>query len=277
MGIERWVEEATRVSCSRSFISSDILQKCLHPMLLKKTCLWHPSAWLSARLWLARARLSLSPSLLAPPSPSPWTPRSLHLCQRRRRSPVLQLWGEMLKEEKNSWKGRLNLLQGWTFQIQSNAHQLSPTPLCHFLQWKLRWNPSSVTNVMKDFHQIMDWIVTQKQHTELPQILLNAHTVAKLSFQNKIWSFTMSTRMPRGCLQIFHSPPIHTSISFLKAGASDIIIYFVITMHQCGYCKSLHLLKNQIWLLRWINNWLIDWNKDSYWICWVFWSGIFWR
>ena len=34
-------------------------------MLLKMTCLWHPSAWLSARLWLARAKLSLSPALLA--------------------------------------------------------------------------------------------------------------------------------------------------------------------------------------------------------------------
>ena len=59
-------------------------------MLLKMTCLWRPSAWLSARLWLARVKLSLSPSLLAPPSPSPWTPRRQHLCQRRRRSPVLQ-------------------------------------------------------------------------------------------------------------------------------------------------------------------------------------------
>ena len=61
--------------------------------------------------------------------------------------------------------------------------------------------------------------------------------------------------MLRSGLQIFHCILIHTSISFLRAGAND-IIYFVITMQQCGYCKSLHLLKNQIWLLRWIN---IDW------------------
>ena len=118
-------------------------------MLLKMTCLWHPSAWLSARLWLARAKLSLSPSLLAPPSPSPWTPRRQHLCQRRRRSPVLQLWDEMLPEERSSWKGRLNLLQWWKLQIQSNAHLSSPTHLCHFLQWKLSWSPPSVTIVMR--------------------------------------------------------------------------------------------------------------------------------
>ena len=160
-------------------------------MLLKMTCLWHPSAWLSARLWLARARLSLSPSLSVPPSPSPWTPRRLHLCQRRRRGPVLQLWDEMLQEERSSWKGRLNLLQRWKLQIQSNANQSSPTHLCHFLQWKLSWSLSSVKNVMTDLYQIMAWSVTLKQHTKktnmLPQILFNVPTVPNLSFQTKIW------------------------------------------------------------------------------------------
>ena len=125
-------------------------KKCLHPLLLKMTCLWRPSAWLSVRLWLARVKPSLSPSLLAPPSASPWTPRSQHLCQRRRRSPVLQLWDEMLWEERSSWKGKLKLLQLRRLQIQSNAHLSSPTHLCHFLQWKLSWSPSSVTNVMTD-------------------------------------------------------------------------------------------------------------------------------
>lgn len=141
-------------------------KKCLHPMLLKMTCLWRPSAWLSARLWLARVKLSLSPSLLAPPSPSPWTPRRQHLCQRRRRSPVLQLWDEMLREERISWKGRWNLLLLRRLQIQSNAHLSSPTHLCHFLQWWLCWSPSSKTNVMTDLYLIRAWYATQKQHTK---------------------------------------------------------------------------------------------------------------
>ena len=202
-------------------------------MLLKMTCLWRPSAWLSVRLWLARVKLSLSPSLLAPPSPSPWTPRRQHLCQRRRRSPVLQLWDEMLREERSSWKGRLNLLQWWKLQIQSNAHLSSPTHLCHFLQWKLSWSPPSVTIVMRDLYRIMAWYVTQKQHTKwtymLPCIPLNVPTVANLFFLNKNWMSTSEVLMLQKCLQIFHSILIHTSISFLRAGASN-IINFVITM-----------------------------------------------
>ena len=146
----------------QKFHSSDILQKRCLVWLLKINCLWHPSAWPSARLWLARARLSPSLSPWVPPSPSPWTPRSLLLlCLRGRRSPVLQLLDEMPQEEWSSWIGKLKKLQLW----KSNAHLVSPTHLCHFLQWKLRGSPLSVIIVVNCSPPMLVWCLTKEFHT----------------------------------------------------------------------------------------------------------------
>ena len=198
----------------QKFHSSDILQKRCLVWLLKINCLWHPSAWPSARLWLARARLSPSLSPWVPPSPSPWTPRSLLLlCLRGRRSPVLQLLDEMPQEEWSSWIGKLKKLQLW----KSNAHLVSPTHLCHFLRWKLRGSPLSVIIAVKGSPPMLVWCLTKEFHTQwccmFKHQMFIAVLVDNLVPPTKIWNSTKRLLILRLLL-------IPTSILFLRAGAS---------------------------------------------------------
>ena len=72
-----------------------------------KAPLWPPSVWISARRWPAKARLSPSPSPLAPPSTSPWqlTARIARLqLLKVRRGKALQQEDEMQGGGRSSWE-----------------------------------------------------------------------------------------------------------------------------------------------------------------------------
>ena len=75
---------------------------------------WWPSAWTSARHYHNKEGVSSSRSLLAPTSPSPWTPRRLGMSQttRPRRGAALRPREEMQSAERNFWvrSPRLKLL-----------------------------------------------------------------------------------------------------------------------------------------------------------------------
>ena len=88
---------------------------------------WHPSAWLSAKHWPARARLSHLSWRLVRHSHFPWTPRKkslpISLSKRPGRS-ALQPWRGMHWGEKSVWPLKMNLLQKnnlWKLFCQNNA------------------------------------------------------------------------------------------------------------------------------------------------------------
>ena len=132
---------------------------------------WSQSAWTSARHWLARARLSTSPSPSAPPSPFPltqgrrcwpWVPKA-----RPRRSQAPLLSGEMPGAEKTFWKRsktlRLSLLLGlFTFTLHQLLHLIDA-----------RWWPWE--RVMW-FHLFPNWMALQVYlHLQHPLPLLPLH------------------------------------------------------------------------------------------------------
>ena len=112
---------------------------------------WWPSAWTSARHFHNKEGVSSSRSLLAPTSPSPWTPRRLGLSTRPRRGSALQPSEEMQSAELNFW---------------ARNHHLK-------LLLLLVWKPTrsvmisfSVTNVIQHSKHRMVWKFTKGKHTK---------------------------------------------------------------------------------------------------------------
>ena len=137
---------------------------------------WPPSVWISARRWPAKARLSPSPSPLAPPSTSPWqlTARIARLqLLKVRRGKALQQEDEMQGGGRSSWERSPNCHHQPA--SQSRIPLMWPWQAWMPTLWKWRKRRRTTTTEVMRKMQFL-WIV----HVLSAKSTLFLHTKSKL-------------------------------------------------------------------------------------------------